>query len=510
MLADGGTGGYTGTSLVKVGTGTMTLSGVNTYTGATTVDGGTLAVNGSILSSCGVTVNTGGTLGGTGTVGNTTVNERRQAGARQFDRHAHGQRQSTFTAGGTYTVEVSPSAADRTNVTGAATLTGATVQAIALPGSFASQTYTILNASGGLGGTQFAGLNDTGSSLSPGARNPHLTYDANNVFLVLDPGTIQLPAGASGNQAGVAGGIDRAVLGGATPPAGFDACSISKAAADECADADLRRDRDGIAADDIQRMTQFMGMMTDPFIAGRDGISNVPGGASQFADTFDSVNAYAAKRPAGRGGLPNSSPKRCRAQRRVRGALERVGAAYGGGRRPTAIRRRVERHQPRVRRCRRRGLSVFAGDGGRFCAGRRRHQFRAPTAAPGIPTCSRPAPSFAIGGAAYLTAALAYGWQDVTTDRTVTIVGIERLRAHSTPMHGRAASKAATASSRRGWRRHHALCRRAVHGIRPAVLRREALPAPTPLRSSYGGKTHGDPQRTRPAHRQILRCRRRS
>jgi hypothetical protein len=28
-----------------------------------------------------------------------------------------------------------------------------------------------------------------------------------------------------------------------------------------------------------------------------------------------------------------------------------------------------------------------------------------------------------------VTAALAYGWQDVTTDRTVTVAGIDRLRA---------------------------------------------------------------------------------
>jgi len=32
-------------------------------------------------------------------------------------------------------------------------------------------------------------------------------------------------------------------------------------------------------------------------------------------------------------------------------------------------------------------------------------------------------------GPAYLSAALAYGWQDITTDRTVTIAGIDRLRA---------------------------------------------------------------------------------
>jgi uncharacterized protein with beta-barrel porin domain len=32
-------------------------------------------------------------------------------------------------------------------------------------------------------------------------------------------------------------------------------------------------------------------------------------------------------------------------------------------------------------------------------------------------------------GAAYVTAALAYGWQDITTDRNVTIAGLDHLRA---------------------------------------------------------------------------------
>ena len=32
-------------------------------------------------------------------------------------------------------------------------------------------------------------------------------------------------------------------------------------------------------------------------------------------------------------------------------------------------------------------------------------------------------------GAAYLSGALAYGWQDITTDRTVTVAGIDQLRA---------------------------------------------------------------------------------
>jgi len=33
-------------------------------------------------------------------------------------------------------------------------------------------------------------------------------------------------------------------------------------------------------------------------------------------------------------------------------------------------------------------------------------------------------------GPAYISAALAYGWQDITTDRTVTIAGIDQLRAN--------------------------------------------------------------------------------
>lgn len=59
VIADGGFGGGAGASLIKVGAGTLTLSGINTYSGGTTVNAGTLQLSGA------------GTLGSTG--GTTAV-----------------------------------------------------------------------------------------------------------------------------------------------------------------------------------------------------------------------------------------------------------------------------------------------------------------------------------------------------------------------------------------------------------------------------------------------------
>lgn len=67
LLLSGSISGTNG--LVKLDTGTLTLSGFNTYTGLTVVSNGTLLVNGWTDAGSAVTVAPGAKLGGSGTIG---------------------------------------------------------------------------------------------------------------------------------------------------------------------------------------------------------------------------------------------------------------------------------------------------------------------------------------------------------------------------------------------------------------------------------------------------------
>jgi autotransporter-associated beta strand protein len=61
-------GGLSSGALTKVGSGVMTLNGINSYTGATQIAAGALLVNGT-LGATAVTVQSGGLLGGSGLIG---------------------------------------------------------------------------------------------------------------------------------------------------------------------------------------------------------------------------------------------------------------------------------------------------------------------------------------------------------------------------------------------------------------------------------------------------------
>ncbi|HEX9588886.1 MAG TPA: autotransporter-associated beta strand repeat-containing protein, partial [Bradyrhizobium sp.] len=145
-----------GGSLTKGGTGALTLTGINTYTGTTTVSGGALIVDGDgSIASSSVIVNAGGTLAGTGTVGSTISTTTINAGGTLAPGHGPGdgtfgkltvQGNLSFAAAATYLIQVSPTAASNTSVTGTASLNGATVKANFASGTYVKNEYTILTA----------------------------------------------------------------------------------------------------------------------------------------------------------------------------------------------------------------------------------------------------------------------------------------------------------------------------------------------------------------------------
>ena len=128
------------------------LTANNSYSGATTVAAGALIVNGSIASSSLTTVNSGAALFGTGTVGSTVVN----AGGFLVPGNSPGTMtvagNLALQSGAFYVVQVNPTTASTTNVSGTASLAG-TVGAIFAPGTYVVRSYTILTAAGGRTGT---------------------------------------------------------------------------------------------------------------------------------------------------------------------------------------------------------------------------------------------------------------------------------------------------------------------------------------------------------------------
>ena len=94
-IGNGGAGGVT--NIVKIGAGTLTLTGASTHTGTTTVSEGSLAVNGSLASA--TTVASGATLRGAGTFNGAVTT---QTGAKVSPGAGTGQI-GTLTAAGGFT-----------------------------------------------------------------------------------------------------------------------------------------------------------------------------------------------------------------------------------------------------------------------------------------------------------------------------------------------------------------------------------------------------------------------
>jgi autotransporter-associated beta strand protein len=206
-IGDGG--GGAGLQIAGNGTGAVILEGANTYSGGTVVETGTLLVNnlsGSGTGTGGVTVQSGGTLGGTGTISGAT--EVKSGGILSAGVPGASDGVGTLTFGGDLTtrsgstwlvdlVEGVSGTADRVDVGGGLSLTGADLT-IQFSGSFEpGKVYTIANYGTSLTGT-FNGLSD-GAFVDPGMQY-FISYGA-----LSGPGAITLTAVPEPGTIGILG-----------------------------------------------------------------------------------------------------------------------------------------------------------------------------------------------------------------------------------------------------------------------------------------------------------------
>ena len=312
--------------------------GANTYSGATNVNAGTLVVNGSIANSA-VTVNSGATLAGIGTVGATTVNSGGTFAPGNSPGTMTVQGNLAFQSGALYLVQVNPSTASSTNVSGTATLAG-TVQANFLPGGFIQRSYTILSAAGGRSGT-FDALVTSGL---PADFRASLSYSGNTAVLnltaelvpELTPGTPGTPVSPpplpplTVNELNVGHAIDNFFNnGGALPPAFVPLFGLTGSNLTYALDQLSGEAATGAQKVAFQLTDQFLNLMLDPFVDGRSGVGGADHPALGFAPERDNTPpeialAYASVLKGPRVPAPLYEPR-----------WTVWGGAYGGSNRTT-------------------------------------------------------------------------------------------------------------------------------------------------------------------------------
>jgi uncharacterized protein with beta-barrel porin domain len=364
-------------------------------------------------------VNAGGALTGIGTVGHTIV---ANGGIYAPGSGTPGSFQAVngnlaFQSGALYLVALNSVTSSFANVAGNAALDG-TVVAAFLPGSTVLPQYTIMQV--GTHSGSFAGV------AAPGGLVGTITSDPGNIYLnfALD---WSAKYNLNINQRNVAdtlqnyynsnGSIPSAFAG--LTPAGLTQVSGELATGTQQATFDA--------------MNLFIGLLTDPFVAGRNGGVGGTAGATAYAD--EQSLAYAGKKSAGTAReafakLPTKADVARNDLLDNRWSL--WGAAFGGGNNTdgnavvgsnAATARAFGFAAGADFRISRETLAGFAVAGGG-------------TSFSVVGSGSGRSDMFQAGafvrhrtGPAYVTAAAAWSWQDVTTDRTVTAAGFEQLRA---------------------------------------------------------------------------------
>jgi uncharacterized protein with beta-barrel porin domain len=441
--------------------------------------GGTLSVNGVVNGI--VTVNGGGTLGGTGTIDDVFVNGGVLAPGNSIGT-LNVANSLTFSAASSYMVEISGTSSDLTLVTGTATPGGATV--VVIPIGTVAKQYTILTATGGVTDT----FNAAVAGALPSNLKASLSYDLNNVYLNFAL-SFSPPGGLNINQQNVANTVTNFFNSTGGIPLAF--ASLSPAGLTQVSGELATGSQQGT----FDAMNLFLSLISDPFVAGRNGGFGGNAGAVPFAE--ESALGYAAKKPrVARDAFAKFPTKADVARNDLFDQRWSVwGSAYGGGSN-TSGNAALGSNDATARafgfavgadyRLSRDTLAGFALAGGGtnfsvsgFGSGRSdlfqagafiRHNI----------------------GAAYITAAAAYGWQDVTTERTVTVAGFERLRAQFN-------ANAYSGRIEGGYRY-------VIHHLQPAGLCRAGAGGRRHVRAELCGQgRHGLAHRARRSHRQILR-----
>ncbi len=389
--------GIGGTASLTTTGGTTVVIGSNTYSGGTTVNGGVLMGDGSLGAT---SVNASGTFApGNGTPGSAMAVNGSLA----------------FQSGAIYLVQLDPSTASYASVTGAAQLGGATVMANFAAGSYVAKRYMILTASGGVSGT----FNTTIVNTSlPSNFHSSLSYDANDVYLDLTL-NFEILSGLNGNQQRVGDALTNvfnANGGIAAVYATLTAGGLTQASGESAT---------GSQQMTFNAMNQFMGLLTDP-AAQRDGGPGSAGGAAGFVEE-DQASAYAVRKRADAFAMMTKARPQTFAQRWSVWAAGFGGSQSTDGNAVVGSNGATSRiagtvigadylFSPHTLL----GFALAGGGTGFGVNGLGSGRSDLFQAAAYLRHTSGPA---------YLSAALAYGWQDITTDRTVTIAGADRLRA---------------------------------------------------------------------------------
>ncbi|HEY8333591.1 MAG TPA: autotransporter domain-containing protein, partial [Tardiphaga sp.] len=412
--------------LIKTGPGLLILSGTSSYSSLTQVKSGILQVDGSIAATSQISVLSGGVLRGTGTVGKLQVED--------GGTFAPGSTPTTsmtvagtlgFQAGSTYLVHVNMSGMTSANVSGTAFLGGTVV----IPASSGWQNWTVIKSilhAGALNGT-FAGVS------APPGYTGSLSYSLTDVTLTATGGFAS-DLTLSRNHAALVTAHDSYFYNGGAVPARFDTVSaltgssLTAALTQISGETPTATHQTGLNA-----ATQFVGTMSDPTIAGRGGEASSP---MAYAEEGDAMSAYAATGDKRSGSARDAFAMITKAPPRVPAfrPFWNVWASGFGGTQTT-------------------DGNVSAGSNtstsriGGVAVGADYHlspQTVAGFALAGGATSfsvvgggSGRSDLFQLGGfvrhtigAAYVTASAAYGWQDVTTDRTVSVGGLDQLRAN--------------------------------------------------------------------------------